>query len=161
MQGSDEALQFLDSQYFTPTTAAPGVLGPPPTGFRSTMRPRRAPAVSSSATASHLGRASNSVTFEDQKPAKKPTDSFDELLQTYYKGKHLTDSISTAEDKWTLLPAFLKVKGLVKQHIDSFNYFVDVELKKIVKANERVVSDVDPQFFLRYCFPLGNLLVPV
>lgn len=117
--------------------------------------------MSSSATASHLGRASNSVTFEDQKPAKKPTDSFDELLQTYYKGKHLTDSISTAEDKWTLLPAFLKVKGLVKQHIDSFNYFVDVELKKIVKANERVVSDVDPQFFLRYCFPLGSLLVPV
>lgn len=101
------------------------------------------------------------MTFEDQKPAKKPTDSFDELLQTYYKGKHLTDSISTAEDKWTLLPAFLKVKGLVKQHIDSFNYFVDVELKKIVKANERVVSDVDPQFFLRYYFPLGSLLVPV
>lgn len=125
------------------------------------MRPRRVPAPSSSAAASQPGRASNPVTFEDQKPAKKPADSFDELLQTYYKGKHLTDSISTAEDKWTLLPAFLKVKGLVKQHIDSFNYFVDVELKKIVKANERVVSDVDPQFFLRYCFPLGNLLVPV
>lgn len=87
---------------------------------------------------------------EAPKPGIKPTDSFDELLRTYYKGKHLADSISTAEDKWTLLPAFLKVKGLVKQHIDSFNYFVDVELKKIVKANERVVSDVDPQFFLRY-----------
>ncbi|PWW74364.1 beta and beta-prime subunits of DNA dependent RNA-polymerase [Tuber magnatum] len=77
-------------------------------------------------------------------------DSFDELLRTYYKGKHLADSISTAEDKWTLLPMFLKVKGLVKQHIDSFNYFIDVDLKKIVKANERVLSDADPQFFLRY-----------
>ncbi|KAL7267525.1 DNA-directed RNA polymerase III complex subunit Rpc2 [Rhizina undulata] len=87
---------------------------------------------------------------ENSKPTQPVRDSFDELLQTYYKGKHITDSISTAEDKWTLLPAFLKVKGLVKQHIDSFNYFVDVELKKIVKANEKVVSDVDPQFFLRY-----------
>lgn len=85
----------------------------------------------------------------DEEPKKPQGDAFDDLLQTYYKGKHLTDSINTAEDKWTLLPAFLKVKGLVKQHIDSFNFFVDVELKQIVKANERVVSDVDPQFFLR------------
>lgn len=86
---------------------------------------------------------------KDEEPKKPQSDAFDDLLQTYYKGKHLTDSINTAEDKWTLLPAFLKVKGLVKQHIDSFNFFVDVELKQIVKANERVVSDVDPQFFLR------------
>jgi DNA-directed RNA polymerase III subunit RPC2 len=90
------------------------------------------------------------VEIKDEVEARKTQgDSFDDLLHTYYKGKHLTDSISTAEDKWTLLPAFLKVKGLVKQHIDSFNFFVDVELKQIVKANERVVSDVDPQFFLR------------
>ena len=34
------------------------------------------------------------------------------------------------QDKWNLLPAFLKVKGLVKQHIDSFNYFVDHEIKE-------------------------------
>jgi hypothetical protein len=39
---------------------------------------------------------------------------------------------SVAQDKWQLLPAFLAVKGLVKQHIDSFNYFVDVDLKNIV-----------------------------
>ena len=119
------------------------------------MPPRRAP----SAIPSRPARATSSVAAEEHKPAKKSIGSFDELLQTYYKGKHLTDSINTAEDKWTLLPAFLKVKGLVKQHIDSFNYFVDVELKKIVKANERVVSDVDPQFFLRYCCQLDTLLV--
>lgn len=45
------------------------------------------------------------------------------------------------------------MKGLVKQHIDSFNYFVDVDLKKIIKANEKIVSDVDPHFFLRYADP--------
>ncbi|CUM62894.1 uncharacterized protein PRCAT00000453001 [Priceomyces carsonii] len=77
-------------------------------------------------------------------------EAFQELLQPEYKGKKLTDEISMAEDKWNLLPAFLKVKGLVKQHLDSFNYFVDVDLKKIVKANELVLSDVDPEFYLKY-----------
>ncbi|BFZ55588.1 DNA-directed RNA polymerase III complex subunit Rpc2 [Savitreella phatthalungensis] len=62
----------------------------------------------------------------------------------------LTDAIGTAEAKWQLLPSFLKVKGLVKQHIDSFNYFVDTDLKKIMRANERVSSDVEPTFFLKY-----------
>ena len=36
--------------------------------------------------------------------------------------------------------SFLKVKGLVKQHIDSFNYFIEEEIRHIVKANEKVVS---------------------
>ncbi|KAF3902060.1 hypothetical protein AA313_de0210168 [Arthrobotrys entomopaga] len=77
-------------------------------------------------------------------------EAFAKLLEPIYQGKKLTDPINTAKDKWALLPAFLKVKGLVKQHIDSFNYFCDVDLKKIVKANEMVVSEVDPNFFLRY-----------
>ena len=42
------------------------------------------------------------------------------------------------------------MKGLVKQHIDSFNYFVDVDIKSIVKANNKVTSDVDPRFWLKY-----------
>ena len=38
-------------------------------------------------------------------------DGFEALLEPFYHGKHLTDPISTPEDKWQLLPAFLKVKG--------------------------------------------------
>lgn len=38
----------------------------------------------------------------------------------------------------------------MKQHIDSFNYFVDVDIKNIVKANNKVTSDVDPRFWLKY-----------
>ncbi len=53
------------------------------------------------------------------------------------------------QDKWRLLPAFLKVRGLVKQHIDSYNYFVTTEIKKILQANQKITSDVDPSFFLR------------
>ena len=42
-------------------------------------------------------------------------DGFEALLEPFYKGKKATDEIKTKEDKWQLLPAFLKVKGLVKQ----------------------------------------------
>lgn len=49
-----------------------------------------------------------------------------------------------------MVPAFLQVKGLVKQHIDSFNYFINVDIKKIVQANAKVMSDADPLFYLKY-----------
>jgi DNA-directed RNA polymerase III subunit RPC2 len=47
------------------------------------------------------------------------------------------------------------VRGLVKQHIDSFNYFINHEIKKIIhaKGNEKVTSDTDPNFFVRYVNP--------
>lgn len=38
-------------------------------------------------------------------------DGFEALLEPFYNGKKLTDPISTKEDKFQLLPAFLKVKG--------------------------------------------------
>ena len=46
----------------------------------------------------------------------------------------------------------LQVRGLVRQHIDSFDHFVNREIKKIVRAkgNERVTCDTDPNFYLRY-----------
>lgn len=62
----------------------------------------------------------------------------------------LAKSIKTLEEKWKLVPAFLKTKGLVKQHIDSYNYFINVEIKNIVKANEKITSDADPSFYLKY-----------
>lgn len=50
----------------------------------------------------------------------------------------------------------MKVKGLVKQHIDSFNFFVEHEIKDIVKANKRVGSDVDGSFFLEFVYILHS-----
>lgn len=64
--------------------------------------------------------------------------------------EELCKPVKELEEKWKLLPAFLQVKGLVKQHIDSFNYFVNVEIKKIMKANEKVTSESDPLFYLKY-----------
>mmetsp|Transcript_10383 Transcript_10383/g.31241 ORF Transcript_10383/g.31241 Transcript_10383/m.31241 type:complete len:1166 (-) Transcript_10383:34-3531(-) len=62
----------------------------------------------------------------------------------------LTAPIKRVEDKFQLLPAFLQVRGLVKQHLDSYNYFINHEIKKIVHANERVTCDTDPNFYLRF-----------
>ena len=61
--------------------------------------------------------------------------------------EELAAPVKTIEDKWKLLPAFLKVKGLVKQHIDSYNYFINVDIKKIMKANDKVTSDADPMWW--------------
>lgn len=93
---------------------------------------------------------------DDSKHEKHPrksshqADSFDAALQPFYYGKSLTDPIDNARDKWNLVPAFLKVKGLVKQHIESFNHFVEVELKKIIEAEPIITSDIDPDFYLKY-----------
>ena len=64
----------------------------------------------------------------------------------------LNAPIKTLKDKLELLPAFLKVRGLVRQHIDSFNYLINEEIKKIIaaKANEKVTCDTDPNFYLKY-----------
>ncbi|XP_037499224.1 DNA-directed RNA polymerase III subunit RPC2 [Rhipicephalus sanguineus] len=42
------------------------------------------------------------------------------------------------------------MNGLVRHHIDSFNHFINVELKNIMRANDRVTSDADPNFYLKY-----------
>lgn len=67
----------------------------------------------------------------------------------------LTAPIGSVKDKFELLPAFLKVRGLVRQHIDSFNYFINHDIKKIVQApgNERLGIDSDPNFYLRCVTP--------
>ncbi|KAL4539453.1 hypothetical protein Ndes2437B_g02173 [Nannochloris sp. 'desiccata'] len=64
----------------------------------------------------------------------------------------LTEPIKELKDKYELLPAFLRVRGLVRQHIDSFNYFINHELRKIIRAkgNERVTCDTDANFYLKY-----------
>ncbi|KAK3275089.1 DNA-directed RNA polymerase III subunit RPC2 [Cymbomonas tetramitiformis] len=65
---------------------------------------------------------------------------------------NLTRPIKTVKDKYELLPAFLKMRGLVRQHIDSFNYLVNEEMKKIIhaKSNEKVQCDSDPNFYLKF-----------
>ena len=43
--------------------------------------------------------------------------------------------IGSLREKWKVLPHFVKLRGLMKQHIDSFDYFVSVEMKQIVQVS--------------------------
>ncbi|BGP51529.1 DNA-directed RNA polymerase III complex subunit Rpc2 [Rhodotorula kratochvilovae] len=123
-----------------------------------TSRPRNA--VPSRATAAAKGKGkgkarddtggSMAALQDVAKDAHHLAQGLEALGQETFNGKSLTDPVKSVTDKWDLLPAFLAVKGLVKQHIDSFNYFVDVDLQAILRANARITSDVDPNFFLEY-----------
>ncbi|KAL3908592.1 MAG: hypothetical protein SGPRY_009736 [Prymnesium sp.] len=71
------------------------------------------------------------------------------LLRSEAEGR-LEDPIPTVADKWKLLPAFLKVRGLVKQHLDSYNHFIAIDIKHIVRANELITCEADPNFYLKF-----------
>lgn len=60
--------------------------------------------------------------------------------------------IGSVKDKWRLLPHFLSLRSLMRQHIDSFDYFVNTEMKAIVQSPSarEIRSDHDPKFYLRY-----------
>ncbi|KAG8953380.1 DNA-directed RNA polymerase III core subunit ret1 [Tulasnella sp. 408] len=125
--------------------AAPVTAGPPANpAMRRTMMKKHDP----EATKAQEER----VRREKEREAQEQRDlqEWESLNRKTWRGLGLTDPVKTVEDKWLLLPAFLKVKGLVKQHIDSFNYFVDVDLKNILAANNMITSDVEPRFWLRY-----------
>jgi DNA-directed RNA polymerase III subunit RPC2 len=64
----------------------------------------------------------------------------------------LTKPIATVEEKWKLLPHFLRMRGLMKQHIDSFNHFIDVDMNQIVqaKSNREIRSEADPSYYIQY-----------
>lgn len=51
---------------------------------------------------------------------------------------------------YELVKLFFKEKSLVRQHIDSFNYFVDYDIKSIMSANDIVDSDIDHSFYLKF-----------
>ena len=56
------------------------------------------------------------------------------LTRTFGYWVFVSNFVICWQEKWKLLPAFLKVKGLVKQHIDSFNYFINVEVRDFLSS---------------------------
>ncbi|KAK7314087.1 hypothetical protein VNO77_39297 [Canavalia gladiata] len=78
---------------------------------------------------------------------KLPGHPFDD---SSFDQRILTAPIKSAVDKFQLLPEFLKIRGLVKQHLDSFNYFVRTDIKKIVRANNVIVATRYPHIYLRF-----------
>jgi len=54
----------------------------------------------------------------------------------------------SSEDRWELVKAFLKERGLVKQHIDSFNNFIENKLQEIIDE-QGIVETSTPGFYVK------------
>jgi len=60
----------------------------------------------------------------------------------------MVETIDT-QDTWDLLKAFFKEKGLVRQHLDSFNDFIETQMQAIVDETGQIVPDI-PDFFIKF-----------
>lgn len=58
--------------------------------------------------------------------------------------------VEVLRDKQFLVKEYLETRGLYSHHINSFNTFVDKDLKEIVQQNYAVRSDADPNFYLHF-----------
>lgn len=58
--------------------------------------------------------------------------------------------VEVIRDKEFLVKEYLQTRGLYSHHINSFNAFIDRDLKKIVEQNHAVRSDADPNFYLHF-----------
>ena len=91
------------------------------------------------------------MTVAGSQPAKGDISLEEALGMSGLDPAKLAAPVKELKDKYELLPAFLRVRGLVRQHIDSFNYFINHEMRKIIRAkgNERVTCDTDANFYLK------------
>ena len=54
----------------------------------------------------------------------------------------------TTEDRWVVMKSFFTSKGLVRQHLDSYNDFVERRIQQIVSDVGKVEPDI-PNFYVR------------
>ena len=97
---------------------------------------------------------------KDKKPHHYNDDDDDDMGATAaFQDAHMGSTkspldapIGSLKDKWRMLPHFLALRGLLRQHIDSFDHFITVEMKQIVQSpsNNEIRSEHDPKFYLKY-----------
>ncbi|EPY35525.1 DNA-directed RNA polymerase III subunit RPC2 [Strigomonas culicis] len=65
-------------------------------------------------------------------------------------GAVLEDSYD--KKKMEMLPALLKMRGILNHHLASFDHLINVELRQILlnESNIEIKSSVDPDFVIRY-----------
>ncbi len=61
----------------------------------------------------------------------------------------MISEILTNEDKWVILKSLFDEKGLVRQHLDSYNNFIEEKMQEIVNESGEVVPDL--QFIVHDC----------
>lgn len=68
--------------------------------------------------------------------------------------------VGSLKEKWRLLPYFLQLRSLMRQHIDSFDYFVNFDMKKVVQVGF-FIFDRFFYYFLPILFlPHHNFISP-
>ncbi|KAK1933437.1 putative DNA-DIRECTED RNA polymerase BETA SUBUNIT [Babesia divergens] len=60
--------------------------------------------------------------------------------------------VSDIKDKWRILPCYMGMRGIARQHINSYNNFVQREIKEIVNApsNKMLKSDACKKFYIEF-----------
>ena len=53
------------------------------------------------------------------------------------------------KDKWVVLKSLFDEKGLVRQHLDSYNIFIQDEMQNIVDESNEVVPDIPNEVIRR------------
>ncbi|MDO8055490.1 MAG: DNA-directed RNA polymerase subunit B, partial [Candidatus Hermodarchaeota archaeon] len=60
--------------------------------------------------------------------------------------------VLSSEDRWSVMKSFFSSKGLVRQHLDSYNDFVERRIKQIVSDVGKIEPDIE-----NYYVRLGRL----
>eukprot|EP00735_Rhodelphis_limneticus_P006952 TRINITY_DN19427_c0_g1::TRINITY_DN19427_c0_g1_i1::g.7866::m.7866 TRINITY_DN19427_c0_g1::TRINITY_DN19427_c0_g1_i1::g.7866 ORF type:complete len:1164 (-),score=318.42,sp/Q9NW08/RPC2_HUMAN/63.38/0.0,RNA_pol_Rpb2_6/PF00562.23/3.8e-120,RNA_pol_Rpb2_1/PF04563.10/8.2e-49,RNA_pol_Rpb2_1/PF04563.10/1.3e+03,RNA_pol_Rpb2_7/PF04560.15/3.9e-28,RNA_pol_Rpb2_2/PF04561.9/1.3e-24,RNA_pol_Rpb2_4/PF04566.8/2.6e+03,RNA_pol_Rpb2_4/PF04566.8/3.2e-22,RNA_pol_Rpb2_3/PF04565.11/1.2e+02,RNA_pol_Rpb2_3/PF04565.11/7.6e-21, len=105
--------------------------------------------------------SSKKVRIKEEPKAEPPPKATDDSMEQLRKqAKEVFDQdcslpelfqpVKKIEDKWKLLPAFLKVRGVCREHLESFNYLINVEIHQILAANQRITCEADPTWYLQY-----------
>ncbi|GAB4314387.1 MAG: DNA-directed RNA polymerase subunit B [Promethearchaeota archaeon] len=61
----------------------------------------------------------------------------------------MTEITLTRDDTWEVLDSFFRQKGLVRQHLDSFNDFIEHRMQQIVDEVGKVTPDI-PGYYIRF-----------
>jgi len=54
----------------------------------------------------------------------------------------MEDKLLSIDDRWTIIESYFKLKGLVRQHLDSFNDFLRNKLQEIIDEQGEIVTEI-------------------
>ncbi|WP_297500928.1 DNA-directed RNA polymerase subunit B'', partial [Thermococcus sp.] len=65
------------------------------------------------------------------------------------RGPTVSEPLLTPDELWLVMESYWKEKGLVRQHLDSYNAFIDYGLQEVINEFQEVVPDI-PNFKVRF-----------
>lgn len=67
-----------------------------------------------------------------------------------------SDASITAADRWTLFEAMIRDMGLVRQHLDSFDDFLDNQLNNVIREVSKIEPDIEGYYVKLDTIETGN-----